>query len=394
MEAPGDDVLLHVCVLSARGLAARQYESSNLFSRRSRTTSSPFVRVSSGERERFTTGVVKKSLNPAWGDVARLELGPDFELRFEVFDHRSMGRNEYMGECKLGVADIPARCKEEAVEVWLPLVRDPTKSRVRCCEPARCEPRPLTRRRAPTQDVVSGELCVSVAILEGDLSRARHKREDAPKHIVLNKSHVRPLPAPPAPRTRPEQPCGMLSTFPPVRESWGRVLTPFAATCAKLQALVPEEEAMDAYELGVELARTATAIKRAALEWTSRELLAPRAMLLRNAHASVAAPSLPSPSQYALRRAAGPGAPLQLSPALLSDLRDSRLPAVVLGQRVPRAPPAQRPRSGLILSVHRPGPRERGVALLPLCLLRWGVSAHLRQHRLRHHGQQVGTYPL
>lgn len=142
MHASGDAVLLHVRVLSARGLAARQYESSNLFSRRSRTTSSPFVRVFCGDDEHFTTGVVKKCLNPTWGDGARLELSPDLELRFEVFDHRSMGRNEYMGECKLGIADVPAGCKEEAVEVWLPLVRDPAKSRVSVVVPRRARHTP------------------------------------------------------------------------------------------------------------------------------------------------------------------------------------------------------------------------------------------------------------
>ncbi|CAM6037416.1 unnamed protein product [Sphagnum compactum] len=109
---------LHVIVLEARGLAARDPNGS----------SDPFVRLSLGVTK-AKTGVVYRNLNPSWNeDFFFNVVDCDEELSIMVWDEDRFC-HDFLGQVKIKVSDVLTADKQTIARHWYPLQKRKEKSK-------------------------------------------------------------------------------------------------------------------------------------------------------------------------------------------------------------------------------------------------------------------------
>ncbi|KAF5179344.1 C2 and gram domain-containing protein [Thalictrum thalictroides] len=114
---------LWVRVLEARNLRAMDYSGS----------SDPYVRLQLGEKK-FRTKVVKKSLNPSWGEEFCFQVNDlDEELLVNVMDEDKYFRNDLVGQLKLHIERVYDAPNNSLGTVWYTLQPKNKKSKQRDC---------------------------------------------------------------------------------------------------------------------------------------------------------------------------------------------------------------------------------------------------------------------
>ncbi|PIA41396.1 hypothetical protein AQUCO_02200069v1 [Aquilegia coerulea] len=114
---------LWVRVLEARNLRAMDYSGS----------SDPYVRLQLGEKK-FRTKVVKKSLNPSWGEDFCFQVNDlDEELLVNVKDEDKYFRNDLVGQLKLHIEKVYDAPNKSLGTVWYTLQPKSKKSKQSDC---------------------------------------------------------------------------------------------------------------------------------------------------------------------------------------------------------------------------------------------------------------------